>query len=408
MTKRILSACLGLLLVSLVTVAICEVALRAIGYNAPIWYQPDAVLGWSMRPGVEGWYTHEGKAYVQVSAAGFRDRMHTLDKPARTYRIAVLGDSSPEALQIDMKAAFWWQMQEKLRSCPALQGREVEVMNFSASGYGSTQEALLLESTAIRYQPDLVLLAFAGNDVRDNSKRLTLEDDRPFFMLDGDGLKLDTSFTESEQFRRYSSRSATAYRTASDYLRFVQLVQRARQGLSVLRQASRAKTGAPESAKAAIPGLEPGSDLQVFAPPRVPEWDEAWTITDRVIARMNAFAARNNARFATMVITHSTEVIPDPALRKKAQDALGVDDLFYMERRLGALAKREGFLLIALAPELQKRADAEKIYFHGFQNVHMGWGHWNEEGHRAAGEIAAGELCGQIPAASKHPDVALR
>ena len=408
MTKRILSACIGLLLVSLVTVAVSELALRAIGYNAPIWYQPDPLLGWSMRPGAKGWYTHEGRAFVEVSPVGFRDRMHTLEKPAGTYRIAVLGDSSAEALQIDMKSAFWWQMQEKLRSCPALRGRDVEAMNFSASGYGSAQEALLLESTAIRYHPDVVLVAFAGNDVRDNSRQLTPEDNRPFFLLDGNGLKLDRSFTEGAQFRQYSSRSAMAYRSASDYLRFVQLVQRARQGFSVLRQAGKAKAGAPESAKPAIAGLEPGSDLAVFAPPRDTAWEEAWTITDRILARMNAFAARNNARFVTMVVTHSTQLNPDSALRKQAQDALGVDDLFYMERRLGALAKREDFFLIPLAPELQKRADAEKINFHGFKNVRMGWGHWNEEGHRAAGEIIAAQICGQIPAASKLPEVALR
>jgi lysophospholipase L1-like esterase len=411
MTKRLLSACLGLFVVTLVTLIAGELVLRAAGFNAPIWYQPDALLGWSMRPGVSGWYSHEGRAFVEVSPAGFRDRLHAIEKPAGTYRIAVLGDSAAEALQIDMKSTFWWQVQEKLRACPALRGREVEALNFSASGYGSAQEALLLESTAIRYQPDLVLLAFAGNDVRDNSKRLTPENDRPFLLPDGDGLKLDASFTDGAQYRKYSSRPAAAYRSASDHLRLVQLVQKARQGFGVLRQAGAAQAAAPGAADAAKPapaieGLEPGAELSVFAPPRDAVWEEAWSVTDRIIARMNAFSARHNARFAAMVVTHSTQLNPDPALRKKAQDALGVEDLFYMERRLGALAQREGFLMIPIAPELQKRADAEKISFHGFKNLHVGWGHWNEEGHRAAGEIIAAQICGQIPAASKLPDVA--
>jgi lysophospholipase L1-like esterase len=360
-----------------------------------------------MRPGVQGWYTHEGRAYVEVSPAGFRDRLHALEKPAGVYRIAVIGDSAAEALQIDMKSTFWWQLQEKLRSCPGLGGREVEALNFSASGYGTAQEALLLESSAIRYKPDLVLLAFAGNDVRDNSIKLTSEKDRPFFLLDGERLKLDTSFTDAAQFRKYASRPATAYRSASDHLRLVQLVQKARQGLGVLRQAGAAQAAAPaRGAQPAIDGLEPGAELSVFAPPRGADWEEAWTLTDRIIARMNAFAAQHNARFATMVVTHSTQLFLDPGVRKNAQDALGVEDLFYMERRLEALAKREGFLLIPIGPELQKRADAEKINFHGFKNLHVGWGHWNEQGHRAAGEIIAGQLCAQLQAEPKLPNLA--
>ncbi len=30
---------------------------------------------------------------------------------------------------------------------------------------------------------------------------------------------------------------------------------------------------------------------------------------------------------------------------------------------------------------------------HGFKNTAMGRGHWNEEGHRFAGEILVNEIC---------------
>jgi hypothetical protein len=82
-------------------------------------------------------------------------------------------------------------------------------------------------------------------------------------------------------------------------------------------------------------------------------------------------------------------------VRHELQTALGVEDLFYAERRLQKLAGERGFRAIALAPEMQKRAEAERVYFHGFANVGMGLGHWNENGHRAAGDIIARELCAQ-------------
>src|SRR5688500_9325681 len=191
---RILSSLRIVLIGLAIFVAAGELVLRLAGFSAPIWFEPHPELGWSMRPGAQGLWTKEGHAYAQVNAAGFRDREHALAKPAGTYRVAVIGDSVVEAFQVDMKAAFWSQLQDNLRSCAALLGREVEVLAFGVSGYGTAQQALLLESTAMRYQPDLVLLAFAGNDLINNSRKLEAENERPFFVPDGDGLRLDASF----------------------------------------------------------------------------------------------------------------------------------------------------------------------------------------------------------------------
>jgi hypothetical protein len=141
--------------------------------------------------------------------------------------------------------------------------------------------------------------------------------------------------------------------------------------------------------------VEPGTDIAVFAPPRDPAWEDAWTLTERLIAKMNAFASRQGTRFAVTMVTHSAQIHPDASVRRNTQDALGVKDLFYIERRMDGLGKRHGFQVIPLGYELQKRADEGKVYFHGFKNVGMGRGHWNEEGHLAAAELLAAGLCAQ-------------
>jgi lysophospholipase L1-like esterase len=383
----------GLLAGIAVFLVVCELGLRLAGFNAPIWFGPDERLGWGMRPGVEGWYTKEGHAYVRVNQEGFRDVDHSVGKPSRTYRIAVIGDSAVEALQVDMKAAFWWQLQEKLRSCPALNGREVEVLAFGVSGYGTAQQYLLLQSTAMRYRPDAVLLAFAGNDVINNSPRLEDENERPFFVPTGDELALDDSFRKRSAFVSRSSALYEAYRSSSDWLRVVQLVQAARNGVQVWRQAGVAHA-APERKQVA--GVEPTTKIELFAPPRDAALQEAWTVTERLAAQMNRYSARHGARFALLMLSHSAQVHPDAATRAALEQALGVPDLFYMERRMQALGQREGFPVIALAPELQKRAAAEKVYFHGFPNYRMGWGHWNEKGHQSAAELIAPRLCAEV------------
>src|SRR5262245_41215017 len=120
--KRTLLSAGGVLLAVLVAVVVLgELGLRLAGFSAPIWYGPDARLGWALRAGTEGRFTKEGGAYAEINPAGFRDRPHSLAKPRNTYRIAVLGDSAVEAFQVDARDAFWWRLQDELRACPALQ-----------------------------------------------------------------------------------------------------------------------------------------------------------------------------------------------------------------------------------------------------------------------------------------------
>src|SRR3990172_5552726 len=77
----------------MVALLVAELLLRAIGYSVPLFYLPDPRLGWILRPGAEGWYTDEGRAFMRVNSAGMRDHEHQLAKPEGVYRIAVLGDS---------------------------------------------------------------------------------------------------------------------------------------------------------------------------------------------------------------------------------------------------------------------------------------------------------------------------
>jgi hypothetical protein len=48
-----------------------------------------------------------------------------------------------------------------------------------------------------------------------------------------------------------------------------------------------------------------------------------------------------------------------------------------------------------LAPELQAYADERKVFLHGWPGD-IGNGHWNENGHRVAGELLAQKMCAQL------------
>ena len=75
---------------------------------------------------------------------------------------------------------------------------------------------------------------------------------------------------------------------------------------------------------------------------------------------------------------------------------LGIDGLFYPDERLAAFGRREGIPVLALAPELQRLAEREKVFLHGFPNTGPGEGHWNARGHAAAAAAMAGWVCGRL------------
>jgi hypothetical protein len=334
---------------------------------------------------VEGWSRKEGNAYVRINSAGLRDREHSMKKPDGVYRIAVLGDSYAEALQIDLRDTFWSLLERKLAECAFQPGKRVEVINYGVSGYGTAQEYLQLESTVIGYGPDLVLLLFNhGNDVVNNSILLEKDRERPFFRMDPQGrLTLDKSWAETAEFRKRSSALYDVVRFLSDRFRVVQLVQSAKHALESRRLVER-------------PGvIHAGNDPSVMAPPRDRVWEDAWAVTDLILAKAIEYSSRNNIQFVLVLGNLNFQVDPDRDARVKMQEKLGVDDLFYVERRVEAFAKTRGTRLIPLAYEMQRLTDLERVYFHGFQNTAMGVGHWNENGHRAAAQIIASDLCGK-------------
>src|SRR5207245_3807231 len=121
-----------------------EAVLRLAGCSYPNFWEPDPLTGSKLRPGMEGWQRDEGRAYVKISSQGLRDREHPLAKPAGTYRIAVLGDSYAEAMQVSQEKAFWWLLPERLQACHFAGAKMVETINFGVSGYGTGHELLTL------------------------------------------------------------------------------------------------------------------------------------------------------------------------------------------------------------------------------------------------------------------------
>ena len=97
----------GLILVSLLAgVAIAEGTLRAFDVTYPFPWTLDTERGIALRPGAKGVYREEGEGRFRINSEGMRDRERAVAKPAGSLRVAVLGDSMTEALQVAYEESF--------------------------------------------------------------------------------------------------------------------------------------------------------------------------------------------------------------------------------------------------------------------------------------------------------------
>lgn len=383
----------------LVSLFIVEVALRVAGFTYPVFYTTDEYRGVALRAGMQGWYRKEGAAYIRINSDGLRDREHTKTKPANTLRIAVLGDSYAEALQVQVEETFWAVLERKLKECDEFAGKNIEVINFGVSGYGTAQELITLQRFVRDYSPDIVLLAITtNNDITDNSRTLKRQEEIPYYVYSDGHLVLDASFRDSSTFRLRQSALNRLGRWIRDSSRVIQALHQAHYALKSYFASRRTQDSAPKSAPSSgqqggVTQLEePGIDNLIYREPRDDVWRDAWRVTEALIVQMRDEVRSKGAKFLVVTLSNGIQVHPSAALRQEFMRRVESRDLFYPDMRIKALCEREGIAVVTLAPSLQAYAEQHKVFLHGF-GQQVGNGHWNALGHRVAGELISQKLC---------------
>lgn len=369
-------------LASLVALAVAELSLRIAGFSYPNFFQPDPVTGVSLIPGEEGWQRHEGKAFIRINSEGLRDGEHEKAKPAGALRIAVLGDSYAEALQVPQEQTFWSVLERELAGCQSLAGRRIETINFGVSGSGTAQQLLRLRHRVWDYEPDVVLLAFlTGNDFRDNVRELAQTEALPYFVLRDGKLVLDDAFLTSPSYRKRQSWTHRLKARLTLRIRTAQLLYLAKDTL----------------ARRELVEKQEDSDWRIYRPPADSRWQQAWEVTEALIEAIRDDVAARGARFQLVTLTNPIQVHPDPAVRAAYAQRHEIEDpLLYPDERIATFARERGIPVLTLAQPFRSVAEATGTCLHGFANALPCDGHWNATGHRLAGELMAGELCRRL------------
>lgn len=301
-----------------------------------------------LHPGQEGVVrrdTGDGfRARFRVNAAGFNsDREYSPDKPAGIFRVAVLGDSFVEALQVDPDRSLSAVAARTLSA----DGRAVEVLPFAASGLGTIDEHHLLRDVAAEFRLDAVVVVFHDNDITDCDPAAPDAPPAPEAGPPGE-------FVRTPRGRSLLSRSALAR-----WLIW-------QQGLHRL---GRTGAGHPAWRTAAVPEPEDIAAHRARA--------------ESALEHIRRFCADRNW---PLVVLH---VPPYHAMSYCDEEIPGREGLDFdrVGRRLSEWCAGRGVRCRRLGPDLEADHAAT-----GGRHYLRGDGHWNAEGHAVAGRALADEI----------------
>jgi len=138
-----------------------------------IWI-PDPVLGYRLTPNHRFQYVFEEREGTyrvthHTNSLGLLTQEIPLQKPARTKRVIILGDSFTEAMQVENEKSFSSLLEKWLNennSDPLID--RYEVINAGVSGFSPISSYLYLKNELMALDPDIIILQLFANDAHND------------------------------------------------------------------------------------------------------------------------------------------------------------------------------------------------------------------------------------------------
>ena len=121
---------------------------------------PDPKIIFELKPGM---YCEYKKAKLTTNRHGFRSADITIEKAPGVFRILGLGDSVMFGEGVSDRETYLSRLEERLQEgYPRL---KVQTINTAVSGYNTVMQIATLKEKGLKFDPDLVILSFVGNDL---------------------------------------------------------------------------------------------------------------------------------------------------------------------------------------------------------------------------------------------------
>ncbi len=323
------------------------------------------------RPSFEYTYTRsEFSSTVRFNSVGLRgEEVSTARRPG-VPRVLFLGDSFVEGKQVGEKEV----LTAVLQALTADEGRPLEVINAGIAGYGTGEELILWQRLCRGLNPDLVLVGFYPNDVRNNADRrlFELKEGRPAQVREPPLPKVRWIYDA----RRFLSSHSHLYMLGNLALEELAAGRRA----DVRDRGQSPRAGEPLEAE------------EVFARTPSRQVEEGWRLSLALLEELRRQVEAAGARFAVVVFPTRFQV--DDALWEEHARKIGLDparyDLRIPQRALGQWSAAAGVTVLDLLEPFRSSNVSNTFYYRLDA-------HWNPPGHRLAAEsILAGLRAGRM------------
>lgn len=348
-------------------------------------------VGWLQEPYSRFSYRPVGEDTAQdvrLNKLGFRgDDIPAEARPGQS-RVELLGDSYTAAWEVPLGARWSDWLARRL-------GDAYSVANLGYPGLGTAREYLLFEAYGASLKPRVVVLAlFAENDVHDNALALwqdpaALADNQPFFTLEqGDLVEHAWRFRD----RTHAYESAPWPNKLLGWLDAHSVTYRAAR--AAVDWACARVSGAGDDGRQEVPSAAADTlpaPLEVFFTEPDARWEQAWRLTDALLAQLQAAVQAAGGQLVVALIPPHMVIQPEDWVYAAQLDAAGRpwDALFPQQQMLALL---EGLGIPTLNPTEAFRSLRDRTHADLFLRQDK---HFTEAGNCAFGVLLANWLVEQ-------------
>ena len=338
---------------------------------ARIW-QFDSELGWTHVPGGRGrLVTPEFSVDIKINSEGLRDLEYSRERPPGVRRILLFGDSFAEGWGVERNE----MLSARLQSCLHEAGEQVEVLNFGVAGYGTDQAYLAFQKLGKRFQPDLVIYLFYGNDLWNNASPRGIGAEqgyKPYFRPHGDGRLLLQGVPVRKTRYWDVDRS-----TEGPFWKRFQYYFRTHWHLYALVE---------KAFRPAVPAAQQTQFYDgLYGVDTAGKWQPVWDLTGLILRDFAKAVRKLDSDFLLVYAPSIVQIEEQNWLDKKALHGLnGAHDLKKPNRQLESLSQLHGLSMLDLYSDFKRANTGHNLYLRD--------SHWTAEGHR----VAAHSLCGML------------
>ena len=342
---------------------------RVAGVGGQEFMVVDHKLGTKHIPGKQVIWRMEGFSADNINSLGYRDIEHTVAKPLGVKRVAIMGDSHSEGLQVPLQDTYARRLEESLNDSAhkTADKTNYEVVNFACSGYSTAQEYVQFSEEVVPYKPDVtVVLMHWGNTTANivDPKKRRLAQPRPYFYLDNEG-RLQEDDSVSDWYNKPGAENTPWAKTIA----FLQLHSRIYGVLTQTDLALNINERLYWRLRGAVQRgitMAQGKDHKAEPPGPAYAEQDATKVTEALVVALAGKCAQNGSKLVIMLL-------PDPS--GKASEKLS--------KELTTLGAQNGFGLLDLSDAFKKHPQSKDL----FLRVHL-----SSQGHKFVADTLQGFL----------------